>query len=139
MYICVITFRSLGVNRAFLPIMLEVSSREKRKYSGFHLRLRIWSHETGSAVPYLSMYSLFYMGVGTGYTLLQGHAVLYDVAPCFKTVVNYVGGLLASRRVFCWLPFAFFCSWSTNSDESTPLNTRIKKNSRGFLHCTSNL
>ena len=32
----------------------------------------------------------------------------------FKAVVNYVGGLLASRRVFCWLPFAFFCSWLTN-------------------------
>ena len=39
----------------------------------------------------------------------------------FKAVVNTVGGLLASRRVFCRLPLAFFCSWSTNSDESTPL------------------
>ena len=28
----------------------------------------------------------------------------------FKAVVNTVGGLLASRRVFCWLPFVFFCS-----------------------------
>ena len=56
-----------------------------------------------------------------------------------RLIANYVvGGLLASRRVFCWLPFAFFCSWSTNSDESTPINTRIK-NSRGLLHCTSNL
>ena len=45
----------------------------------------------------------------------------------FKAVVNYVGGLLASGRVFCWLPFAFFFSWSTKSDGSTPLNTRIKK------------
>ncbi|CAM9728232.1 unnamed protein product [Ascophyllum nodosum] len=27
-----------------------------------------------------------------------------------KAVVNTVGGLLASRRVFCWLPFVFFCS-----------------------------
>ena len=26
----------------------------------------------------------------------------------FKTVVKYVGGLFASRRVFCWLPFDFF-------------------------------
>ena len=25
-----------------------------------------------------------------------------------KSVVKYVGGLLASRRVFCWLPFVFF-------------------------------
>ena len=49
----------------------------------------------------------------------------------FKAVVNYVGGLLASRRVFCWLPFALFCSWSTNSDKSTPLNTRIKKTWKG--------
>ena len=30
--------------------------------------------------------------------------------PCLKAVVNTVGGLLASRRVFCWLPFVFFCS-----------------------------
>ena len=28
----------------------------------------------------------------------------------FKAVVNTVGGLLASGRVFCWLPFVFFCS-----------------------------
>ena len=34
----------------------------------------------------------------------------------FKTVVNTVGGLLASRRVFCWLPLLFFCSYWTNSD-----------------------
>ena len=26
----------------------------------------------------------------------------------FKAVVNTVGGLMASRRVFCWLPFVFF-------------------------------
>ena len=50
-----------------------------------------------------------------------------------KAVVKYVGGLLASRHVFCWLPFAFFCSWSITSDESTPLYTQIKKNSRGLL------
>ena len=37
-----------------------------------------------------------------------------------KAVVKYVGGLLASRRIFCWLPFAVFGSWSTDSDESTP-------------------
>ena len=29
-----------------------------------------------------------------------------------KAVVNYVGDFLASRRVFCWSPFVFFCSWS---------------------------
>ena len=33
-----------------------------------------------------------------------------------KGVVNTVGGLLASRRVFCWLPLIFFCFYSTNSD-----------------------
>ena len=33
-----------------------------------------------------------------------------------KTVVNIVGGLLASRRVFSWLPLFFFCSYSTDSD-----------------------
>ena len=33
-----------------------------------------------------------------------------------KAVVNTVGGLLASRRVFSWLPLFFFCSYSTNSD-----------------------
>ena len=30
-----------------------------------------------------------------------------------KAVVNTVGGLLASRRVFCWLPLFFFCSYSS--------------------------
>ena len=38
-----------------------------------------------------------------------------------KAVVNTIGGLLASRRVL-------FCSYSTNSDKSISLNTRIKKN-----------
>ena len=33
-----------------------------------------------------------------------------------KAVVNTVGGLLASRRVFLWLPLGGFCSYSTNSD-----------------------
>ena len=33
--------------------------------------------------------------------------------PCLKAVVNTVGGLLASRRVFCWLPFVFLCSYPT--------------------------
>ena len=33
-----------------------------------------------------------------------------------KAVVNTVGGLLPSRRDFCWLPLLFFCSYSTNSD-----------------------
>ena len=47
---------------------------------------------------------------------------------CFKAVVNTVGGLLASRRVFSWLPLGFFCSYSTDSDLITSLNTRIKKN-----------
>ena len=57
---------------------------------GFHSRLRIWSHDTGSAIQSLNIYSLFYMGVGTGYTLLQGHTVQYDVAPCFlsSTVIT---------------------------------------------------
>ena len=44
-----------------------------------------------------------------------------------KAVVNTERGLLASRRVFCWLPLGFCCSYSTNSDESISLNTRIKK------------
>ena len=44
-----------------------------------------------------------------------------------KAVVNTVGGLLASRRVYCRLPLFFFCSYSTNSDESTSLNTRKKQ------------
>ena len=35
---------------------------------------------------------------------------------CVKAVVNTVGGLLASRRVFSWLPLGFFCSYSTDSD-----------------------
>ena len=34
-----------------------------------------------------------------------------DVTDTVEAVVKYVGGLLASRRVFCWLPYAFFCSW----------------------------
>ena len=33
-----------------------------------------------------------------------------------KAVVNIEGGLLASRRVFSWLPLGFFCSYSTDSD-----------------------
>ena len=33
-----------------------------------------------------------------------------------KAVVNTVGGLLASRRVFCWLSLGFFCSYSTDPD-----------------------
>ena len=33
-----------------------------------------------------------------------------------KAVVNTVGGLLASRRVFSWLPLGFFCSYSTDPD-----------------------
>ena len=33
----------------------------------------------------------------------------------------------------------FSGSYSTSSDSSTSLNTRIKKNSRGLLQCTSNL
>ena len=32
-----------------------------------------------------------------------------------KAVVNIVGGLLASRRVFSWLPLGFFGSYSTDS------------------------
>ena len=36
--------------------------------------------------------------------------------PPFKAVVNTVEGLLASRRVFCWLQLGFSCSYSTNSD-----------------------
>ena len=35
---------------------------------------------------------------------------------CVKAVVNTVGGLLASRRVFSWLPLVFFCSYSTDPD-----------------------
>ena len=34
----------------------------------------------------------------------------------FKAVVNTVRGLLASRRVFSWLPLVFFCSYSSDSD-----------------------
>ena len=33
-------------------------------------------------VPGEGPYSWFYMGVGTGYTLLLGHTILYDGAPC---------------------------------------------------------
>ena len=48
-------------------------------------------------------------------------AVLFSIAPetsgaSIKAVVNTVGGLLASRRVFCWLSLGFFCSYSTDSD-----------------------
>ena len=32
------------------------------------------------------------------------------------TTVNTVGGLVASSRVFCWLPLECFCSYSSNSD-----------------------
>ena len=38
------------------------------------------------------------------------------VVVLFKAIVNTVGGLLASRRVFSWLPLGFFCSYSTDSD-----------------------
>ena len=36
------------------------------------------------------------------------------VRPCLKAVVNTVGGLMVSRRVFCSLRLFFFCSYSTN-------------------------
>ena len=39
-----------------------------------------------------------------------------DVQMLIKAVVNTVGGLMASRRVFCWLPLFFFGSYSTNLD-----------------------
>ena len=45
----------------------------------------------------------------------DGTIILYYYYP-LKAVVNTVGGLLASRRVFCWLPLGVFCSYSTNSD-----------------------
>ena len=38
------------------------------------------------------------------------------IGELLKAVVNTVGGLLASRRVFSWLPLGFFCSYSTDSD-----------------------
>ena len=41
---------------------------------------------------------------------------LKSMSLMFKAVVNTGRGLLASRRVFCWLPLAFFCSWSTKAD-----------------------
>ena len=40
-----------------------------------------------------------------------------------KAVVNTVGGLLASRRVFCWLPFGFFVL-IRQTQKKTPLSTR---------------
>ena len=42
-----------------------------------------------------------------------------------KAIVKYVGGLVVSRRVFCWERFVIICSYSTNSDEST-MQTREK-------------
>ena len=50
-------------------------------------------------------------------------AIIIDSSSELKAVVKHVRSLLASRRGFFWLPFAFLCSSSTNSDESTPLNT----------------
>ena len=38
----------------------------------------------------------------------NGDAGIFPVYYSLKAVVNTVGGLLASRRVFCWLPFVFF-------------------------------
>ena len=41
------------------------------------------------------------MGVGTGYTLLQGHAILYNVAPRFKslTVITVFWVVLRTTRI----------------------------------------
>ena len=47
-----------------------------------------------------SIFTQAVLGVILGYTIELN----------LKAVVNTVGGLLASRRVFCWLPFVFFCS-----------------------------
>ena len=55
-----------------------------------------------------------------------------------KAVVNTVGGLLASRRVFRWLPLGFFCSYSTNSLKHLLKHANEKKLAR-MLQCTSNL
>ena len=40
-----------------------------------------------------NQYSLFYMGVGTGYTLLRSRTIMYDVAPRFSssTVIAVFG------------------------------------------------
>ena len=40
-----------------------------------------------------------------------------------KAVVTTVGGLLASRRVFCWLPFGFFVP-IRQTQKIAPLSTR---------------
>ena len=52
----------------------------------------------------------------SGRDMFKRSSVLYSsssgtfTASTVKAVVNTVGGLLAPRRVFCWLPFVFFCS-----------------------------
>ena len=60
------------------------------------------------------------------------HLGLFEV----KAVVKYVGGFWPIGVFFAGYRSFFFVP---SRHESTPLNTRIKKNSRGLLHCTSNL
>ena len=51
----------------------------------------------------------------------------------FKAVVNTVGGLLASRRVFYWLSLLFFCSYSTNNSMFARLGTDYEIRNQWFF------
>ena len=62
------------------------------------------------------------------------------LGPRLEAVVNTVKGLLASRRVFCWLPFVFFVPSRQTQTKAHPFEHANKKKTReGLLHRTSNL
>ena len=80
--------------------------------------LETYTHSRDSIIQ---MSLIFYISVfpnapyisGQRFPLLPLEVVNFKFV---KAVVNTVGGLLASRRVFSWLPLFFFCSYSTDSD-----------------------
>ena len=61
------------------------------------------------------------------------------VSQRIKAVVKYVGGLLASRRVFLLVTVRSFLFLVDQLRRKHPFKHANKKNSRGLLHCTNNL
>ena len=51
----------------------------------------------------------------------------YRRTPYIKAVVNTVGGLLASRRVFCWLPVFLFVPVRQIQTKAPPYKHANKK------------
>ena len=60
----------------------------------------------------------------------NGDAGIFPVYYSLKAVVNTVGGLLASRRVFSWLPLVFFLFLFDRSRLNHLLKHANKKKSR---------